>query len=182
MHTTQELWQAALRDPVLAPQMQGVFPSDKLPVIKTYPAGLISNTDPHDLPGTHWVAMYFPSPGISEFFDSYGFPPEVYGMEDYILRNVTMYNDLPLQGLTSDVCGDYCLFYLLHRARNKDLNTIASKFRIHDSQWNDAQVAQFVHKHTRTLRQVTHSTTIQSDVNQCCQTYESCRKKLIKYC
>ena len=114
MHTTQELWQAALRDPVLAPQMQGVFPSDKLPVIKTYPAGLISNTDPHDLPGTHWVAMYFTSPGISEFFDSYGFPPEVYEMEDYILRNVTMYNDLPLQGLTSDVCGDYCLFYLLH--------------------------------------------------------------------
>ena len=30
MHTTQELWQAALLDPVLAPQMQGVFPSDKL--------------------------------------------------------------------------------------------------------------------------------------------------------
>ena len=80
MHTTQELWPAALRDPVLAPQMQGVFPSDK-----TYPAGLISNTDPRDLPGTHWVAMYFTSPGISEFFDSYGFPPEVYGMEDYIL-------------------------------------------------------------------------------------------------
>ena len=29
MHTTQELWQAALRDPVL----QGVFSSDKSPVI-----------------------------------------------------------------------------------------------------------------------------------------------------
>ena len=126
--------------------------------------------------------MYFTSPGISEFFDSYGFSPEVYGMEDYILRNVTMYSDLPLQGITSDVCGDYCLFYLLHRARNKDRNTIASKFRIHDSQWNDAQVAQFVHKPERTLRQVMHSTTIQSDVNQCSQTYESCRKKLIKYC
>ena len=48
MHTTQELWQAALRDPVLAPFMQGVFPSDKLPVIKAYRAGLIANTDPHD--------------------------------------------------------------------------------------------------------------------------------------
>ena len=155
MHTTQELWQAALRDPVLAPQMQGVFPSDKLPAIKTYPAGLISNKDPHDLPGTHWVAMYFTSPGLSEFFDS--FPPEVYGMGDYILRNVTMHNDLPLQGITSDVCGNYCIFYLLHQARNKDLNTIASKFRIHDSQWNDAQVAQFVHKHARTLRQVTQN-------------------------
>ena len=76
---------------------------------------------------------------------------EVYGMEDYILRNVTMYSDLPRQGITSDVCGDYCLFYFLHRARNKDLDTIASKFRIHDSQWNDAQVAQFVQKHARTL-------------------------------
>ena len=78
--------------------------------------------------------MYFTSPEISEFFDSYGFPPEVYGMEGYILRNLTTYNDLPLQGITSDVCGDYCLFYLLHRAKNKDLNTIASNFRIHDSQ------------------------------------------------
>ena len=38
MHTTQELWQADLRDPVLAPFMQGVFPRDKLPIIKTYPA------------------------------------------------------------------------------------------------------------------------------------------------
>ena len=54
MHTTQELWEAALHDPVLGPLMQGVFPSDKLPVIKTYPTGLISNTDPHHLPGTHW--------------------------------------------------------------------------------------------------------------------------------
>ena len=57
MHTTQELWQAALRDPVLAPQMQGVFPSDKILVVKTYLSGLISNTDPHDLPGTHFVAI-----------------------------------------------------------------------------------------------------------------------------
>ena len=125
----------------------------------------MSNTDPHDLPGTYWVAMYFTSPGKSKFFDSYGFPPKVYGMEDYILRNITMYNDdLPLQFITSDVCGDYCLFYLLHRARNKDLNTIAAKFRIQDSQWNNAQVAQFVQKRARTLRQVTHSTTTRSDI------------------
>ena len=47
-------------------------------------------------------------------------------MEDYILRNVTMYNDLPLRGITSDLCGDYCLFYLLHRARYKDLNTMVT--------------------------------------------------------
>ena len=51
MHTTQELSQACLRDPAVASLIQGVFPSDKLPTIYTYPAGLITNTDPHDQPG-----------------------------------------------------------------------------------------------------------------------------------
>lgn len=116
MHTTQELWQVSLQDPVLASTMRGVFPSDKLPVIHTYmyPSALIANTDPHDQPGTHWIAMYFLSPHESEFIDSYGFPPETYDMDGYIVRENTYYNDKPLQGVNSDVCGDYCLFYLLH--------------------------------------------------------------------
>ena len=41
MLTTQELWQAALRDPMLAPQMQGV-----LPVIKTFPFVTGSEIEP----------------------------------------------------------------------------------------------------------------------------------------
>ena len=84
MHTTFELWQAALQDPILAPVMQGVFPRDKLTIVNKYPSGLIANTDPHDQPGTHWIAMYFISPWESEFFDSYGFPPDTYGMDGYM--------------------------------------------------------------------------------------------------
>ena len=118
MHTTQELWQVSLHDPILASVMRGVFPTDKLPVVNQYPSALIANTDPHDQPGTHWLAMYFVTPDESEFFDSYGFPPETYDMDEYVLRESTYFNDKPLQGITSDVCGDYCLFYLLHRARN----------------------------------------------------------------
>ena len=90
MYTTQELWQVSLHDPILASVLRGVFPSDK----------------------------YFVVPDESEFFDSYEFPPETYDMDEYVLRESTYFNDKPLQGLTSDVCGDYCLFYLLHRARN----------------------------------------------------------------
>ena len=104
---TRELWQPYLFDPVLAPLMQGVFPRDRLPVINTYPAGLIANT-----------AMYFESLRESEFIDSYRFPPETYNMDTYILWDVTYYNDKTLQELNSDVCGDYCLFYLIQRARN----------------------------------------------------------------
>ena len=59
VHTTFELWQAALQDPILALLMPGVYPRDKLPIVNKYPSGLIANTDPHDKPGTHWVATYF---------------------------------------------------------------------------------------------------------------------------
>ena len=67
VHTTFELWQAALQDPILAPIMQGVYPRYKLPIVNKYPSGLIANTDPHDKLGTHWVAMYFICPWKSEF-------------------------------------------------------------------------------------------------------------------
>ena len=99
-----------------------------------------------------------------------------------MIRNMALYNDLPLQGLTSDVCGDYCLFYLLQRTRNLDLKAIQAKFKIKDSQWNDTQVAQFVHRYISTLGQVKHSSMIQCNNNQRCQTYQCCRKKLMKYC
>ena len=129
MHMTQELWQVSLHDPVLASVMRGVFLSDKLPIVNKYPLALIANTDQ---PGTHWIAMYFVTPDECEFFDSYGFPPETYDVDEYVLRESMYFNGKPLQGLTSDVCGDYCLFYLLHRARNVDLNTIQAKFKRYD--------------------------------------------------
>ena len=172
MHTTQELWQVSLHDPILASVMRGVFPSDKLPIVSEYPSTLIANTDPHDQPGTHWIAMYFVTPDESEFFDSYGFPPETYDMDEYVLRESTYFNDKPLQGLTSDVCGDYCLFYLLHRARNVDLNTIQAKFKRYDSQWNDAQVAQFIHSYFHSITSI--STRFQRE-EQACKSFQCWR-------
>ena len=103
MHTTFELWQATIEDPMLAPIMQGVYPTDKLPIVNKYPSGLIANTDPHDKPGTYWVATYFIllwESGV--FFDSYRCSTDTYGIDGYINQNVTRYNDKPFQGLTSD--------------------------------------------------------------------------------
>ena len=48
--------------------MQGVYPTDKLPIVNKYPSGLIANTDPHDKPGTHWVATYFISVWEGDIF------------------------------------------------------------------------------------------------------------------
>jgi len=180
MHTTQELWQVSLYDPILTSFMRGVFPSDKLPVVNNYPSALIANTDSRDQPGTHWIAMYFVTSDESEFFDSYGFPPETYDMDGYIVRENTCYNDKPLQGLNSDVCGDYCLFYLLHRARNVDLNTIQAKFKRYDTQWNDAQVAHFVHSYVNSITKNSNVTLLESK-QQVCKSFQCWRKQSINY-
>ena len=142
-----------------------------------YPSALIANTDPHDQHGTYWVAMYFVTPDESEFFDSYGFPPETYDTDEYVLRESTYFNDKPLQGLTSDVCGDYCLFYLLHRARNVDLNIIQVKFKRYDSQWNDVQVPRFIHSYVQSITSV--STRFQRE-KQACKSLQCWRKQTIK--
>ena len=59
VHTTFELWQAALQDPILALFMPGVYPRDKLPIVNKYPSGLFANTDPYDKLGMHWVSFVF---------------------------------------------------------------------------------------------------------------------------
>ena len=172
MHTTEELWQVSLHDPILTSVMRGIFP-----VVNIYPSALIANTDPHDQHGTHWIVMYFVTPDESEFFDSYGFPPETYDTDEYVLRESTHFNDKPLQGLTSDLCGDYCLFYLLHSARNVDLNIIQAKFKRYDSQWNDAQVARFIHSYVQSITSV--STRFQRE-EQACKSLQCWRKQSIK--
>lgn len=61
---TQELWQAVLCDPVLAPLMQGGFSSNKP----------YTNTVSHNQHGTNSVTMYFTLPRKSEFLAHCGFP------------------------------------------------------------------------------------------------------------
>ena len=43
--------------------------------IKRYPKSFVVNTDPMELPGTHWIAIYFNKQMKGEFFDSYGKHP-----------------------------------------------------------------------------------------------------------
>ena len=120
--------------------------------------------------------MYFVWPYESEFFDSHGLPPDTYDMDGYLLQDNTYYNEKPLQGLTSDTCGDYCLFYLFHRARNVNLNTIQAKFRRHDSQWNDAQVATFVYTYVSEISNVRNKMVLDNQ-QQVCKSFPCWRKQ-----
>ena len=93
---------------------------DQLPTsIDTYPAAYIVNTDEHDEPGQHWVAVYFPVSTEAEFFDSYGHAPLYFDqrLADFVQKKNVVYNTKRLQGPLSIVCGQYCLFYIMHRSR-----------------------------------------------------------------
>ena len=55
---------------------QGVFARDEIPDLKHLqrPFALVFNTDPHDKPVQHWLAIYGQSDGTLEYFDSFGMP------------------------------------------------------------------------------------------------------------
>ena len=146
----------------------GVFAQDKIPRIDSsfsFPLCFVSNTHPSTKPGEHWVAFYYESPASLEFFDSYALPPVIYGFSVKPLRM----NHSPIQSLDSDVCGQYCIFYLYHRSRGKSLTQILNTFSSQDQAWNDNSVARFVSKHYP-------SRCLSSTCNQKCIKRKLCKK------
>lgn len=124
----------------------GVFPSDKIPDIRKFPCALVLNTDKHDEKGSHWLAVYIQDQRTLEFFDSFGLPPDVYG-ED-ITRFIKRYcriqwNKIPLQSLTSNVCGQYCIYFIVKRSQGHCMKSI---IHLLSKKKNDFRVFQFVKK------------------------------------
>ena len=153
---TAQIVHALEQDPVTNKAFCGVFPSDKLPqTVDKYPCGFIVNTDPSNKPGTHWLGFYFPSKHHGEFFDSYGHPPEYYhkSFKDYLDSYDWIFNKRKLQSNWTNVCGQYCMFYLSHRARRYSLNKIVNMFA-NDTLSNDTKVFEFVSNHFNMLAKV----------------------------
>ena len=135
-------------DPFVRDVFGGVFPSDKLPrEVENYPKAYVANVDKASSPGSHWVAIYFASNDTAEFFDSLGQPPGTYTMSfvTFLDRNCLQWtnNYKTLQSPFSNVCGQYCIYYLVHRCRKINMNTIVQKFTSNREN-NDKLVAQFV--------------------------------------
>ena len=148
---TQQLVQVLQTDRATKPYFQGVFPSDQLPLsISHYPAAVVANVDPKGQPGSHWCAFYFTKDRKGEFFDSYGLQPKDYtfAFQDFLTQNsrTWTYNKKHLQSIDSNVCGHYCLYFLIHRCRNLTMKHIVARFKGHLQQ-NDRFVYRFITKH-----------------------------------
>ena len=123
-----------------------VFPADRLPrrISAKRPMLLVCNTDPHNKPGEHWIAMYLAKDGSGEYFDSLGETvPTIFS--DFLDRHCTNYvfNDEQLQSVLSRFCGHYCVFYCLYKMLDYSLNSIVNCFS-DDTMLNDTIVHKFV--------------------------------------
>lgn len=120
-------------DPVCSLQFAGIYASDDLPeMINKKPSLYVCNTDVAAGLGLHWIVFYFPDNEIAEFFDSLGHPPEHYSshFETFLTKNSTSYKfqTKRLQGIGAGTCGQFCLFYAIHRCRGWTLKDVVSHF------------------------------------------------------
>ena len=109
----------------------GVCASDKLPKqINKYPVGFVMNVDSSDQPGSHWVAVYIDRHQQGNYFDSYGYKPSVSVLSHFLNANCRSWqcNNKQIQGYLSSVCGHYCIYFLIQRAKGVSRGEIGAKF------------------------------------------------------
>jgi hypothetical protein len=126
------------------PKFGGVLPFDflyKCTKNKFY----IINTDISTEPGKHWLAVYLSD--TPEVFDSLGNKPSFYGRDlEYLLVNngpSYMYNTLRLQADGTDVCGQYCIYYVIMRTFGFTFRNVINSFT-NNKLCNDTFVDNFV--------------------------------------
>ena len=91
---------------------RGVYAMDRLPVRQQ--GAYVINTDDHDQPGAHWIAVFDDGYNV-EYMDSYGRPPLDLRCVQF-LGPCYSYNTVTLQQLFSTACGFYCVYYLMQRS------------------------------------------------------------------
>ena len=101
----------------------GVYPEDRLPRVLRRPLAIVVNTDPSDLPGRHWVAVWISRDGFGEHFDTRGIPPEP-PLRRYLERMAPkgfIHNKRRIQSGFTTICGMYVIEFLISRRRNPRL-------------------------------------------------------------
>jgi len=105
----------------------------------------VSNTDCICYEGTHWIAFYRDQYGVGHYFDSFGMKPYnklkdiwVKYFQKVSPRGVQYYNR-KIQEITSDTCGQFCIYYLINRFKYDPL--VISDNRLMDKITDDKVVS-----------------------------------------
>ena len=125
--------------------VRNVVAKNELPTkIGACRTAFVCNTYDADKPGQHWIALYIDG-DHGEYFDSYGLPPLHTTFRKFRKDHCVAwsYNNKTLQSPLSNVCGQYCIAYLLFRCRNVPMKTFANLFGT-DLVANDCRVFDWI--------------------------------------
>lgn len=136
---TQQIDSVLRQDPYVEPSFKGVFSWDRVPKFKT--GSCVVNTAHSNESSGHWIALYI-TEHEAEYFDSYGGDVPKTLKRKWKQKSWTS-NPTPLQSPLSAVCGQYCIYYLIHRVRGLPLPAITMDFGS-DVDYNDQMVYDFV--------------------------------------
>jgi len=109
------------------------------------PVLAVCNTSPSHAPGSHWIVICIDNRQRGEFFDSFGMPPAVYGLDDSMERSVQWtFNDIQLQHPASSVCGHYAIAYSLAKLSGIAMSEFVAIFSS-DTRQNDRMIFKLIH-------------------------------------
>jgi len=89
---------------------------------------MVINLDEYWRRGSHWVAIFARNPEQVFYFDSFGEPP-TYKIREYLdanFKKITV-NNHPFQNFVSNVCGDYCIFFIFCMSYNINFSIFINK-------------------------------------------------------
>jgi hypothetical protein len=111
-------------------------------------ACFVINTDTSDLPGSHWVALFYTSLSQFEYFDSFGLPPLHREIASFIRNNSDrplVYNGRALQDINNSTCGLYAIHFLTIKARGGSMQRVLASFPAsHRQRVNDSIVTRLI--------------------------------------
>lgn len=124
---------------------------DQLKYIRSESFSIIVNNEPSTSPGMHWIALHKPQhANVVEFFDSFALPTKFYGKEIqcFLQKNGTYVetSTAQYQSDLSNVCGNFCLYFLVLRSKGVSFTNVLSSFSLTNLKHNDELVTHFVSK------------------------------------
>lgn len=140
---TVDIFKTLSKNPITKKIFIGVFASDKLPKLTQRPACLVVNTDPSNLPGTHWIAIFIPNKGKSIFFDSYGRFPWDDRFRKFLKNSNNKgytYNGKKIQSNFSNLCGQYCCTFLYAKCKGQNMRSFMKIFQNNKPLENDKKI------------------------------------------
>ena len=128
----QEIVDALEKDTLAKRSFRGVFSRDVLDTIEVDTRAsntFIINTAKHDEDGEHWIAVYLQS-GRGEYFDSYGLPILHTEIKQFLRKHCRSIkvNKRILQGVLSNTCGYYAIYYVRRKVRGYSMDRLLIPF------------------------------------------------------